>query len=118
MESAQKADKRKADTPRERKSIDLESDEDMEPPSPIQIPSEAALTGDFGQQESHKVGPEAHNLNPLKALLEVAGVTGLRSFQDPDIFRKLTNRFVYTVCLSHVSHLTGYILETWFLSNG
>ncbi len=104
------------------KSSGNDSEEEVEPPSPIHIAPEGALAPDFelpDEKELRRI--ESATQNRLKAILEVAGVTGLsqldpRSFQDPEILRKLTNRFVY-VCilmLSHDSHMAGLSMETRF----
>lgn len=99
MESPQKADVSKSAKPGKRKSSESESDEDLEPPSPIQIAPEAAMTPEFDFPDPHELRRiESDTQNRLKAILEVAGVTGLsqidaRTFQDPEILRKLTNRF-------------------------
>ena len=82
----------------EERLSDNESDEeDPEPPSPIQVGSERALTPDVDfpdPQELRKM--DAETQNRLKAFLEVAGVklshVDARTFQDPEILRKLTNR--------------------------
>ena len=52
---------------------------------------------------------ESDTQSRLKAILEVAGVTGLsqidaRTFQDPEILRKLTNRLVY---------FDGHVVVIW-----
>ena len=106
MEAAQKAEGRKAAKPGERKSNENDSDEELEPPSPIHIAPEGALVPDFDfpdPQELRRI--ESDTQNRLKAILEVAGVTGLsqidaRTFQDPEILRKLTNRYVYTMLVT------------------
>ena len=72
-----------------------------QPPSPIHIAPEAALVPEFDfpdPQELRRI--ESDTQSRLKAILEVAGVTGLsqidaQTFQDPEILRKLTNRLVY-----------------------
>lgn len=100
MEPADKAEKRKADRPRERGEGEQESEDGVAPPSPIQIATEAGVAGDFelpDPQELRKI--ESDTQSRLKAILEVAGVTGLsqidaQTFQDPEILRKLTNRCV------------------------
>ena len=82
----------------EERLSDNESDEeDPEPPSPIQVGSERALTPDVDftdPQELRKM--DAETQSRLKAFLEVAGVklshVDARTFQDPEILRKLTNR--------------------------
>ena len=82
----------------EERFSDNESDEeDPEPPSPIQVGSERALTPDVDfpdPQELRKM--DAETQSRLKAFLEVAGVklshVDARTFQDPEILRKLTNR--------------------------
>lgn len=84
----------------EERLSDNESDEeDPEPPSPIQVGSERALTPDVDfpdPQELRKM--DAETQSRLKAFLEVAGVklshVDARTFQDPEILRKLTNRCV------------------------
>lgn len=100
MDPAQKAETRKADEPPAREGGGQESEEEIAPPSPIHIVPEAAMAGDFefpDPQELRKI--EWDTQNRLKAILEVAGVTGLsqidaQTFQDPEILRKLTNRYV------------------------
>jgi len=97
MESAQKAENRKAAKYSERKSTENDSEEELQPPSPIHIAPEAALVPDFDfpdPQELRRI--ESDTQSRLKAILEVAGVTGLsqidaQTFQDPEILRKLTN---------------------------
>jgi len=101
MESAQKAENRKAAKSSERKSTENDSEEELQPPSPIHIAPEAALVPEFDfpdPQELRRI--ESDTQSRLKAILEVAGVTGLsqidaQTFQDPEILRKLTNRLVY-----------------------
>ena len=98
MDASEKAEK-KTDELRERQGSALNSEEEMAPPSPIHIVPEAAMAGDFqfpDPQELRKI--EWDTQNRLKAILEVAGVTGLsqidaQTFQDPEILRKLTNRY-------------------------
>lgn len=100
MDTGQRADERKASKPSETTSTQNESEEELEPPSPIHISSEAALTPDFDFSDPHELRRiESDTQKRLKAILEVAGVTGLsqidaRTFQDPEILRKLTNRQV------------------------
>ena len=109
MEPADKAETRKADRPREREH---ESEGDMTPPSPIQIATEAGMAGDFelpDPQELRKI--ESDTQSRLKAILEVAGVTGLsqidaQTFQDPEILRKLTNRYVFWGRLPDITWLS------------
>lgn len=116
MESGQKADSaQRAST-----VSSNDSEEEIEPPSPVHIAPEGALAPDFelpDAQELRRI--ESATQNRLKAILEVAGVTGLsqldpRSFQDPEILRKLTNRFVHVriLLLSHDYHMTGMSMET------
>ena len=100
MESPRKAETKKALHSRPRKDSQNDSEDELQPPSPIDIATEPALSPDFGfpdAQELRKIETDTHNR--LKAILEVAGVTGLsqidaRTFQDPEILRKLTNRSV------------------------
>lgn len=100
MESHSKTETRKGTAPKEKRAALAESEEDIEPLSPIQIGSEAPLPSEFefpDALELKKMGSDTQNR--LKAILEVAGVTGLsqidaRTFQDPEILRKLTNRLV------------------------
>lgn len=100
MESPSKAETKKGTANKPRRESQTESDEDIAPPSPIHIASEPSLASEFGfpdAQELRRI--ESDTQNRLKAILEVAGVTGLteidaRTFQDPEILRKLTNRSV------------------------
>ncbi len=104
------------------KSTENDSEEEIEPPSPVHISPEEALAPDFefpDAQELRRI--ESVTQNRLKAILEVAGVTGLsqldpRSFQDPEILRKLTNRFVHVRILvrSHDNHMVKLSMETGF----
>ena len=116
MDSPSKAEGKKGAAEKPRAEGQNESDEDVSPPSPIHIASEPSLASEFGfpdAQELRRI--ESDTQNRLKAILEVAGVTGLteidaRTFQDPEILRKLTNRlanFPYTF-----SHVTRETLET------
>ena len=97
MERADKAEGRRAERPRD---AEREGERDVTPPSPIRLANEAGVTGEFelpDPQELRKI--ESDTQSRLKAILEVAGVTGLsqidaQTFQDPEILRKLTNRFV------------------------
>ena len=106
MEPADKAETRKADRPKDQGP---DSEDDVTPPSPIRIASEAGMAGDFelpDPQELRKI--ESDTQSRLKAILEVAGVTGLsqidaQTFQDPEILRKLTNRYVF---LDHLGRVT------------
>ena len=109
MESPSKAESKKTVAEKPGKGGQNESDEDLTPPSPIHIASEPSLASEFDfpdAQELRRI--ESDTQNRLKAILEVAGVTGLteidaRTFQDPEILRKLTNRFVkFLVFYSHV----------------
>ena len=101
MESPSKAETGKGPADKPRGEGQNESDEDIAPPSPIHIAAEPPLATEFGfpdAQELRRI--ESDTQNRLKAILEVAGVTGLteidaRTFQDPEILRKLTNRSVY-----------------------
>lgn len=103
MEHADKAEKKKADRPHEREEEAHDSEDEVTPPSPIQIAHDVGMTSDFelpDPQELRKI--ESDTQSRLKAILEVAGVTGLsqidaQTFQDPEILRKLTNRFVISV---------------------
>ena len=109
MENVDSAETRRADGPRERGEGERESEEEVSPPSPIRIASEAGMAGDFelpDPQELRKI--ESDTQSRLKAILEVAGVTGLsqidaQTFQDPEILRKLTNRFVFSVPLGYIT---------------
>ncbi len=100
MDSPKKADTRRGPHTRLRKSSQNDSEDELQPPSPIDIATEPALSPDFNfpdAQELRRIESDTHNR--LKAILEVAGVTGLsqidaRTFQDPEILRKLTNRLV------------------------
>lgn len=120
MESAQKAENRKAAKSSERKSTENDSEEELQPPSPIHIAPEAALVPDFDfpdPQELRRI--ESDTQSRLKAILEVAGVTGLsqidaQTFQDPEILRKLTNRLVYP-WWSCACHMNEHCLETHVL---
>lgn len=110
MESTQKTENRKAARSSERKSTENDSEEELQPPSPIHIAPEAAMVPDFDfadPQELRRI--ESDTQSRLKAILEVAGVTGLsqidaRTFQDPEILRKLTNRLVYS---------DGHVVVIW-----
>ena len=92
MERADKAEGRRAERPTRE-----ERERDVTPPSPIRLATEP---GEFelpDPQELRKI--ESDTQSRLKAILEVAGVTGLsqidaQTFQDPEILRKLTNRLV------------------------
>ena len=105
------AENRKAAKSSERKSTENDSEEELQPPSPIHIAPEAALVPDFDfpdPQELRRI--ESDTQSRLKAILEVAGVTGLsqidaQTFQDPEILRKLTNRLVYPwwSCACHMN---------------
>ncbi len=100
MESPRKAETRRAVHTSHRKDSQNDSEDELLPPSPIDIATEPALSPDFNfpdAQELRRIESDTHNR--LKAILEVAGVTGLsqidaRTFQDPEILRKLTNRLV------------------------
>lgn len=100
MESRSKTDTRKGTAPKEKKAALAESEEEVEPLSPIHIGSEAPLPSEFEFPDALELRKiESDTQNRLKAILEVAGVTGLsqidaRTFQDPEILRKLTNRSV------------------------
>ena len=115
MESPSKAETKKGVAEKPGRESQNESDEDITPPSPIQIASDASLASEFGfpdAQELRRI--ESDTQNRLKAILEVAGVTGLteidaRTFQDPEILRKLTNRLVFSRKLA--SHVTSTGLE-------
>lgn len=109
MESPSKAETRMGTAEKPGRGGQNESDEDITPPSPIHIASEPSLASEFGfpdAQELRRI--ESDTQNRLKAILEVAGVTGLteidaRTFQDPEILRKLTNRFViFRILCGHV----------------
>lgn len=115
MESPSKAETKKGTAEKPRRDAQTESDEDIAPPSPIHIACEPSLASEFGfpdAQELRRI--ESDTQNRLKAILEVAGVTGLteidaRTFQDPEILRKLTNRLVISRILP--CHVTGITLE-------
>lgn len=100
MESHSKTDTRRGSTPKEKKAALAESEEEVEPLSSIHIGSEAPLPSEFEFPDALELRKiESDTQNRLKAILEVAGVTGLsqidaRTFQDPEILRKLTNRSV------------------------
>ena len=108
MESAQKTGTRKGSKASEKTASENDSDEELEPPSPIHIAPEGALVPELdfsNSQELRRI--ESDTQNRLRAILEVAGVTGLsqidaRTFQDPEILRKLTNRLVYSPYIYHV----------------
>ena len=93
MESPSKAETKKGVAEKPRRDGQNESDEDIAPPSPIHIACEAPLASEFvfpDTQELRRI--ESDTQNRLKAILEVAGVTGLteidaRTFQDPEILR-------------------------------
>ena len=101
METTSKAETRTAGSSRERKDSQNQSEDELQPPSPIHIASEAALASEFEFPDALELRRiESDTQNRLKAILEVAGVTGLskidaRTFQDPEILRKLTNRLVH-----------------------
>lgn len=110
MESPSKAENKKGKANKPVGECQNESDEDISPPSPIHIASEPPLASEFGfpdAQELRRI--ESDTQNRLKAILEVAGVTGLteidaRTFQDPEILRKLTNRSVnFRILIGHVT---------------
>ena len=90
----------KAETTRRAEGPGEGGERDVTPPSPIRLGTEAGVGGEFDlpdPQELRKI--ESDTQSRLKAILEVAGVTGLsqidaQTFQDPEILRKLTNRFV------------------------
>lgn len=122
MEGPHKTESRKGTKASERKPSENDSEEELQPPSPIQIAPEGALVPDFDFPDPKELRRiESDTQNRLKAILEVAGVTGLsqidaRTFQDPEILRKLTNRFVdcpYTRVVTWLSY-DGYPLETQF----
>lgn len=104
MERAEKADRSRAERPRD------EEDRDVTPPSPIELGSEAGVGGDFELPDPGELRKiESDTQSRLKAILEVAGVTGLsqidaQTFQDPEILRKLTNRSVI-LALGGTSHV-------------
>lgn len=101
MESPKKAESKEERARIPDKEAQNDSEEDVTPPSPIQFASEPALASEFGVAEPGEGKRMAvENQNRLKTILEVAGVTGLtdidaRTFQDPEILRKLTNRYVF-----------------------
>ncbi len=111
MESPKKAETRRASHTRQRKTSQNDSEDELQPPSPIDIATEP----DFNfpdAQELRRIESDTHNR--LKAILEVAGVTGLsqidaRTFQDPEILRKLTNRLV--IFSSSTGPLRQYLLK-------
>ena len=108
MESPSKAETKKGAPVKPRGEGHNESDEDVTPPGPIDIASEPPDFGFPDAQELRRI--ESDTQNRLKAILEVAGVTGLteidaRTFQDPEILRKLTNRYVNLRALP--CHVTG-----------
>ena len=106
MEYADKAETKRAEGPRSREHP---SDDDVTPPDPIHIATEAEMARDFelpDPEELRKI--ESDTQSRLKAILEVAGVTGLsqidaQTFQDPEILRKLTNRFVFSVPFARIT---------------
>ena len=101
MDSPKKAETRKVVHTRPRTRSQNDSEDELQPPSPIDIATEPALSPDFSYPDAQELRRiESDTQNRLKAILEVAGVTGLsqidaRTFQDPEILRKLTNRSVY-----------------------
>lgn len=105
MEHADKAETKRAERPRPRGEREQTSDDDVTPPDPIHIATEAEMARDFelpDPEELRKI--ESDTQSRLKAILEVAGVTGLsqidaQTFQDPEILRKLTNRYVCSLPL-------------------
>lgn len=109
MEGHSKSDTRKSGTPKEKRTALVESEEESEPLSPINVGSEAPLPSEFEFPDTLELRKiESDTQNRLKAILEVAGVTGLsqidaRTFQDPEILRKLTNRSVPVPYSLHVS---------------
>ena len=102
MESPKKAENKDDRARIPEREAQNDSEEDVTPPSPIQIASEPASVNEFGVAEAgegKRIAVEYQNR--LKTILEVAGVTGLtdidaRTFQDPEILRKLTNRYVFS----------------------
>lgn len=98
MESPKKAESKTERAARPDREAQNDSEEDLTPPSPIDIASVPALASEFGAAEPAEGKRMAvENQNRLKTILEVAGVTGLteidaRTFPDPEILRKLTNR--------------------------
>lgn len=103
MESPSKAEDKNVKAEKPGKDSRSDSDDDITPPSPINFASEPSLVSEFGFPDAKELRRiESDTQNRLKAILEVAGVTGLteidaRTFQDPDILRKLTNRSVYVL---------------------
>ncbi len=102
MESPKKGENKDGRARIPDKEAQNDSEDDVTPPSPIQIASEPALASEFGVADAGEGKRMAiENQNRLKTILEVAGVTGLtdidaRTFQDPEILRKLTNRYVFS----------------------
>ena len=76
------------------------NEEDPQPPISLQVESQppSCANMDFSNmQDIQNMDPETESR--LRAFLEVAGVklshVDARTFQDPEILRKLTNRFIY-----------------------
>lgn len=119
MESHSKTDTRKGTASKEKKAALAESEEEVEPLSPIHIGSEAPLPSEFEFPDALELRKiESDTQNRLKAILEVAGVTGLsqidaRTFQDPEILRKLTNRSVLK-SVFYDCHMTFFLLGDVF----
>ena len=98
MDEKEKADRAQETSGKRKKHRETNNEEELAPPSPIQIPPEEAYTPEFDlpdPQDLRRMDPETRSR--LKAFLDVAGVKlshlDSRTFQDPEILRKLTNRW-------------------------
>lgn len=97
MDEKEKAEKAQEASVKKKKARETSKEEDMAPPSPIHIPPEEAYSPELDlpdPQDLRRMDPETRSR--LKAFLDVAGVKlshlDSRTFQDPEILRKLTNR--------------------------
>lgn len=82
---------------KKKKSTNNDSEEELDPPSPIQLGPEEAYSPGFEFPDPRDIRRmDAETQSRLKAFLDVAGVklshVDERTFQDPEILRKLTNR--------------------------
>lgn len=97
MDEMSKPDRGHQVKQKRKKPCENNSEEELAPPSPIQIGTEEAYSPEFDfpdPQDLRRMDPETQSR--LKAFLDVAGVklshVDARTFQDPEILRKLTNR--------------------------